>query len=58
MGISPIDSLRMATVNAAELLGVDDRGQLKVGMRVDIIAVSKNPLEDITAMEAVSFVMK
>jgi imidazolonepropionase-like amidohydrolase len=58
MGISPIDTLRMATVNAAELLDVDDRGQLKVGMRADIIAVSKNPLEDITAMEAVSFVMK
>lgn len=58
MGISNIDALRMATINASQLLGVEDRGELAVGKRADIIAVPGNPLEDITQMEAVSFVMK
>lgn len=58
MGIDNIDTLRMATMNAAELLGVKDRGELVVGMRGDIIAVPGNPLKDIKVMEAVSFVMK
>jgi imidazolonepropionase-like amidohydrolase len=58
MGISEIDALRMATIYAAELLGVDDRGELIAGKRADLIAVAGNPLEDITQMEAVSFVMK
>jgi imidazolonepropionase-like amidohydrolase len=57
-GISKIDALRMATINAAELLGVDDRGELIAGKRADIIAVPGNPLNDITLMESVSFVMK
>lgn len=58
MGISNIDALRMATINASKLLGVSDRGELAVGKRADIIAVPVNPLDDITQMEAVSFVMK
>jgi imidazolonepropionase-like amidohydrolase len=58
MGISNIDALKMATINAAKLLGVEDRGELAVGKRADIISVPGNPLEDITHMEAVSFVMK
>jgi imidazolonepropionase-like amidohydrolase len=58
MGISEIDTLRMATIYAVELLGIDDRGELIAGKRADIIAVPGNPLNDITKMEAVSFVMK
>jgi imidazolonepropionase-like amidohydrolase len=58
LGISEIDVLRMATINAAELLGVDDRGELLPGKRADIVAVAGNPLEDITTMETVPFVMK
>lgn len=57
-GVSETDALRMATINAAELLGVDDRGELVEGKRADIIAVPGNPLEDITIMETVTFVMK
>lgn len=57
-GIANIDTLRMATINAAELLGVNDRGELKVNMRADIVAVPGNPLDDITVMESVAFVMK
>lgn len=57
-GIAPADALRMATVNAAELLGVDDRGVIAAGKRADMIAVSGNPLDDIEVMEDVRFVMK
>jgi imidazolonepropionase-like amidohydrolase len=40
------------------LLGLDDRGILKPGMLADIVAVKGNPLEDIRALESVTFVMK
>lgn len=50
--------LKMATVYAADLLGVDDRGEIATGKRADIIAVSGNPLDDISVMEDVRFVMK
>ena len=50
--------LKMATVYAAELLGVDDRGVLAEGKRADIVAVDGNPLQDISTMENVRFVMK
>lgn len=57
-GMPTAQALQSATVNAAKLLGVTDRGQLKPGMLADIIAVKGNPLEDIRVMEDVSFVMK
>ncbi|MEQ1803090.1 MAG: amidohydrolase family protein [Gammaproteobacteria bacterium] len=50
--------LKMATVYAADLLGVDDRGSIAAGKRADLIAVPGNPLEDIRVMEDVRFVMK
>ena len=43
---------------AADLLGVDDRGQIAAGKRADLVAVPGNPLEDISVMEDVRFVMK
>lgn len=57
-GMSPIDAVRTATTNAADLLGVDDRGVLAPGLLADIIAVPGNPLEDIRVLEDVLFVMK
>ena len=50
--------LKMATIYAADLLGVDDRGVIAEGKRADLIAVPGNPLEDISVMEDVRFVMK
>jgi len=47
-----------ATINAANLLGVTDRAELKAGKLADIIAVEGNPLTDIRVMERVKFVMK
>ena len=49
---------RLSRIYAADLLGVDDRGELAVGKRADIVAVPGNPLENIRAMETVHFVMK
>jgi imidazolonepropionase-like amidohydrolase len=57
-GLSAIDALRAGTVNAANLLGVDDRGELAVGKLADVVAVQGNPLENIRATEQVVFVMK
>ena len=50
--------LKMATFYAADLLGVDDRGVIEEGKRADLVAVPGNPLEDVSVMEDVRFVMK
>jgi imidazolonepropionase-like amidohydrolase len=57
-GLTVIDALRAGTINAAELLGVRDRGELMVGKFADVVAVPGNPLENIRTTEAVVFVMK
>jgi imidazolonepropionase-like amidohydrolase len=57
-GMTPLHALQTATINAADLLGVTDRAELKVGRLADIIAVEGNPLDDIRVMEQVVFVMK
>ncbi len=58
-GMTPLQALQAATVNAATLLKIEnDVGALKEGYTADIIAVNGNPLEDITVLENVSFVMK
>jgi imidazolonepropionase-like amidohydrolase len=56
--MSPLEAIQSATIVAAEVLVLDDRGQVAEGLLADIIAVSGNPLEDITTLERVSFVMK
>ncbi len=59
VGIPPAEAIRMATLNTAELLGVEDRlGTLEAGKLADIVAVPGNPIESITVMEKVTFVMK
>jgi imidazolonepropionase-like amidohydrolase len=58
-GMPPIFVLQAATTHAAELLHKqNDLGQIAVGRQADVIAVPGNPLDDITAMQRVSFVMK
>ncbi|MFT5612327.1 MAG: imidazolonepropionase-like amidohydrolase [Arenicella sp.] len=58
-GMSNMDAIISATVSAADLLGESDNlGSITVGKYADIIAVKGNPLEDITLLEKVSFVMK
>jgi imidazolonepropionase-like amidohydrolase len=57
-GMRPPDALRTATVNAADLLGVNDRGVIAAGKLADLIAVRGNPLEDVKVLEQVLWVMK
>ena len=58
-GIPAATILQTLTTNPAKLLGVDDaRGALRPGMRADIIAVNDNPLEKITTLKNVVFVMR
>ena len=57
-GMSNAAVLRAATVVAAELIQVTDRGRLAEGLLADIIAVPGNPLDDMTVTQDVRFVMK
>jgi imidazolonepropionase-like amidohydrolase len=57
-GMRPADALRTATVNAADLLRVHDRGVIAPGKLADLIAVRGNPLEDVRVLERVAWVMK
>ena len=58
-GMSNEDALKSATIETAKLLRVEDQlGQIKPGMFADIIAFQKNPIEDISIVKNVNFVMK
>jgi len=58
-GMKPLAALQADLINGAKLLGWEGQiGQLKPGYFADVIAVPGNPLEDITAVERVTFVMK
>ncbi|HEV2697260.1 MAG TPA: amidohydrolase family protein [Terriglobales bacterium] len=58
-GMSPAAALQADLINGAKLLEWDGQiGQIKPGYFADIVAVSGNPLEDITALKHVEFVMK
>jgi imidazolonepropionase-like amidohydrolase len=56
-GMTPLEAIRAATTNAADLLGVDDRGVIAPGKLADLVAVAGDPLEDVRALENVRFVM-
>ena len=59
MGLKPIEAIRTATVEAAKAVGLPDQiGVLKGGALADIIAVEGNPLNDLSALQKVKFVMK
>jgi imidazolonepropionase-like amidohydrolase len=58
-GMTPVAVLQADYLNGARILTWQDSvGQLKAGYYADVIAVPGNPLEDITAVERVGFVMK
>jgi len=58
-GMTPLQAIQAATINSAELLGWQDRvGRIEPGYYADLIAVDGDPLEDISELEDVDFVMK
>jgi imidazolonepropionase-like amidohydrolase len=57
--LKPIEAIRAATVEAAKAVGLPGEiGVLKGGALADIIAVEGNPLNDLSALQKVTFVMK
>jgi imidazolonepropionase-like amidohydrolase len=58
-GMTPLEALQAATINGATLLSLDkDMGTIEPGKYADLVAVSGDPLTDITVMEHVGWVMK
>jgi imidazolonepropionase-like amidohydrolase len=58
-GMTPMQAIRTATTTAAELLGWSDKmGSIEKGKWADLVAVSGDPLKDITELQRVKFVMK
>jgi imidazolonepropionase-like amidohydrolase len=59
LGMTPIQAIRTATVNASKLLGWEDKvGSIETGKFADMIAVDGDPLKDVTELERVKWVMK
>jgi len=58
-GMTPLESIQAATLNAAELMGWSGKvGVLAPGAYADMIAVPGNPLQDVHTLEHVAFVMQ
>lgn len=59
LGLTPMQAVKTATLNAARLLGLEQEiGTVEAGRIADVIAVAVNPLETIRALEDVRFVMQ
>ena len=57
-GMTPLQAIQASTINTAELFGFTNIGNINEGFEADIIGIKGNPLEDITVLENVNFVMK
>jgi imidazolonepropionase-like amidohydrolase len=58
-GMTPLEALRVATLNPARTLGLDlDLGSIEPGKLADFVVLDENPLEDIHNSETVSLVIK
>jgi imidazolonepropionase-like amidohydrolase len=59
IGMRPLDIIRAVTVNAAEMLGWQDKvGAVEAGKFADLVAVAGDPITDISELERIRFVMK
>ena len=57
-GMTPIEAIRSATVNAADALGRSDVRVVEAGRHADLVAVKGDPLLDVTVLESVAAVVK
>jgi imidazolonepropionase-like amidohydrolase len=59
MGLTPLQAIQTATVNASKLLGWEQRiGAVESGKFADLIAVEGDPTKDVTELERIKFIMK
>jgi imidazolonepropionase-like amidohydrolase len=59
LGLTPLQSIQAATVNAADLLGWSDKvGTIEPGKWADVVGVDGDPLRNVTTLQHVKFVMK
>ena len=59
IGMTPLQAIQTATINDADLLGWSDKiGTIEAGKFADIVAVDGDPLQDVTTLQSVKFVMK
>jgi imidazolonepropionase-like amidohydrolase len=57
-GMRPIEAIRGATTYAADVLGLSDRGVIGYGKFADLVGVAGDPLQDVTTLEDVQWIMK
>lgn len=58
-GMTPMQAIRASTIDAANLLGWSDRvGSITAGKFADIVALEQDPLQDVTSLTRIQFVMK
>jgi imidazolonepropionase-like amidohydrolase len=58
-GMTPMQAIKSATTMGAELLGMSGRiGEISAGAFADIVAAKGNPLQDVSVLENIGFVMK
>ncbi len=58
-GMLPLEAIRAATLNAADLLGLKDQlSSVEPGFLADLIAVEGDPVKDVAVLQHVRFVMK
>jgi imidazolonepropionase-like amidohydrolase len=57
-GMTPVEAIRSATLNAAQALGREDVGVIAAGRFADLVAVPGDPTRDVAVLENVPFVMK
>jgi imidazolonepropionase-like amidohydrolase len=58
-GFTPLEAIRIATLNGAKFLGFDDKiGSISAGKQADLVVVDGNPAKQISDVEKVSLVFK
>jgi len=59
LGMTPLEAIRTATTNAAELLGLSGQiGGIEKGAYADLVGAPGDPLQDVTVLSKIDFVMK